>query len=145
MKAIYDLQAERILGYTETEQPTGTQIIVELHEGFDESQAADAVLVDGVLVIDPALRLARVKALRKARIKQQAAVMITALDWRLQRAEERAALGVEGETPNDVMTEREAIRQASNRAEAEVEALANSDAVLVYSWGVTQADYEWGE
>lgn len=51
------------------------------------------------------------------RVKRSAAEMIEATSWRIERARERAQLGVEGETEVEVFREREAIRRASNRSE----------------------------
>lgn len=68
-------------------------------------------------------------------IKTEAERRITALDWRLQRAQEREQLGESGvETVSDVLALREQIRQASNAAEAAVATLSSVEDVLGFSW-----------
>lgn len=68
-------------------------------------------------------------------IKAEAERRITALDWRLQRAQERELLGETGfETVADVLALREQIRQASNAAEAAVATLSSVEDVLGFSW-----------
>lgn len=87
------------------------------------------------------------KSLKNAKInaiKRQAATMIADTDWRLQRANERDSLGVSGadiDTPKQVLAKREAIRRASNRAESEIIALTDSNAVVTYVLGVLDTDY----
>ncbi|MFB2827648.1 hypothetical protein [Aeromonas veronii] len=68
-------------------------------------------------------------------IKAEAERRITALDWRLQRAQERELLGETGfETVADVLALREQIRQASNAAELAVSTLTDVGAVLAFTW-----------
>ena len=68
-------------------------------------------------------------------IKAEAERRITALDWRLQRAQEREQLGESGvETVADVLALREQIRQASNAAELAVSTLTDVGAVLMFTW-----------
>lgn len=68
-------------------------------------------------------------------IKAEAERRITALDWRLQRAQEREQLGETGfETVADVLALREQIRQASNAAELAVSTLTEVGAVLAFTW-----------
>ncbi|MEW7867409.1 hypothetical protein [Aeromonas diversa] len=68
-------------------------------------------------------------------IKAEAERRITALDWRLQRAQEREQLGETGvETVADVLALREQIRQASNAAEAVVQSLESVSDVLAFGW-----------
>lgn len=68
-------------------------------------------------------------------IKIEAERRITALDWRLQRAQEREQLGETGvETMADVLALREQIRQASNAAESVVMTLTDSADVMAFSW-----------
>lgn len=75
------------------------------------------------------------------RISKVASARITDLTWRLERAEERNKIGAEGETVSDVMREREAIRRASNRAEAELEALTTIEEIEAFAWEVLPSDY----
>lgn len=75
------------------------------------------------------------KAAKVLEIKGEAERRITALDWRLQRAQEREQLGETGfETVNEVLTLREQIRQASNSAEQAVETLTTIEDVYNFSW-----------
>ena len=68
-------------------------------------------------------------------IKAEAERRITALDWRLQRAQEREQLGEAGfESVAEVLALREQIRQASNAAEAAVATLSSVEDVLGFSW-----------
>ena len=75
------------------------------------------------------------QAAKIVEIKAEAERRITALDWRLQRAQEREQLGESGvETVSDVLVLREQIRQASNAAEAAVATLDSVEDVLGFSW-----------
>lgn len=68
-------------------------------------------------------------------IKAEAERRIIALDWRLQRAQEREKLGESGvETVADVLLLREQIRQASNAAEQAVSTLTDVGAVRAFTW-----------
>lgn len=75
------------------------------------------------------------------RIKEGVAARLEGLVWRLERAQERDRIGAEGETVADVMREREAIRRAGNRAEKELEALADVEAIQSFTWEVLPEDY----
>ena len=75
------------------------------------------------------------QATKIAEIKAEAERRITALDWRLQRAQEREQLGESGvETVSEVLVLREQIRQASNAAEVAVAALLTVEEVVAFSW-----------
>lgn len=75
------------------------------------------------------------KAAKVVEIKAEAERRITALDWRLQRAQEREQLGEAGfETVTDVLVMREQIRQASNAAERAVATLVSVEDVLAFTW-----------
>ena len=92
-------------------------------------------IVDGPGSAQPAMSLDEAKATKVVEIKAEAERRITALDWRLQRAQERAQLGESGvETVSDVLVLREQIRQASNAAEAAVATLDSVEDVLGFSW-----------
>ena len=92
-------------------------------------------IVDGPGSAQPALSLDEAKAAKVVEIKAEAERRITALDWRLQRAQEREQLGAAGfETVADVLALREQIRQASNAAEAAVATLSSVEDVLGFSW-----------
>ena len=79
---------------------------------------------------------ANLQAAHAARIllvKKEAGERIAALDWKVARAHERDLLSG-GNTATAVYTEREAIRQASNQAEAAVAGLTTLDEVRAFHW-----------
>ena len=81
------------------------------------------------------ITLDEAKAAKVVEIKAEAERRITALDWRLQRAQEREQLGGTGfETVADVLALREQIRQASNAAERAVSSLESVSDVLAFTW-----------
>ena len=81
------------------------------------------------------ITLDEAKAAKVVEIKAEAERRITALDWRLQRAQEREQLGETGvETVVDVLALREQIRQASNAAEAAVAQLTDVAGVTAFYW-----------
>lgn len=81
------------------------------------------------------ITLDEAKAAKVVEIKAEAERRITALDWRLQRAQEREQLGETGvETVADVLVLREQIRQASNAAELAVSTLTEVSAVQAFTW-----------
>lgn len=81
------------------------------------------------------ITLDEAKAAKVVEIKAEAERRITALDWRLQRAQERELLGETGfETVADVLALREQIRQASNAAELAALSLESVSDVLGFSW-----------
>ena len=85
--------------------------------------------------ISQPITLDEAKAAKVVEIKAEAERRITALDWRLQRAQERERLGgVGGETVTDVLALREQIRQASNAAELAVSTLTEVSAVQAFTW-----------
>lgn len=89
----------------------------------------------------PAQDIERVKQDKINSVKQQAASMIDATDWQLERAQERDALGIDADTPIAVYTQREAIRRASNRAELEIDILEDAYAINDYQLSVEPQDY----
>ena len=81
------------------------------------------------------ITLDEAKAAKIVEIKAEAERRITALDWRLQRAQEREQLGETGvETVADVLALREQIRQASSAAELAVSTLTEVSAVQAFTW-----------
>lgn len=74
-------------------------------------------------------------------IKVQAKEMIDELQWRLERAQERETIGAEGETVEDVLRDREAVRRASNRAEDYINNSNNPTELRRYSFEVLPSDY----
>ena len=96
----------------------------------------ELIIVDGpgMLVPQP-VTLDEAKAAKVVEIKAEAERRITALDWRLQRAQEREQLSETGvETVADVLALREQIRQASNSAELAVSSLESVSDVLAFTW-----------
>ena len=96
----------------------------------------ELVIVDGPGMPSPEQpTLDEAKAAKVVEIKAEAERRITALDWRLQRAQERELLGETGfETVADVLSLREQIRQASNAAEAAVAQLTDVAGVTAFYW-----------
>ena len=96
----------------------------------------ELIIVDGPGMPSPEQpTLDEAKAAKVVDIKAEAERRITALDWRLQRAQEREQLGVTGvETVADVLALREQIRQASNAAEVAVMGLNDVHEVQAFTW-----------
>ena len=96
----------------------------------------ELIIVDGPGMPSPEQpTLDEAKATKIVEIKAEAERRITALDWRLQRAQEREQLGETGfETVADVLALREQIRQASNAAELAVSSLGSVSDVLAFTW-----------
>ncbi|MDD3677189.1 hypothetical protein [Thauera propionica] len=88
----------------------------------------------------PDAQLDAAKAEKISEIKRAAAQAIDAMAWRIERAQERDRLGLPGETMEAVMLEREAIRRASNRCEAQIAAALDIAAVMEVRFAVTDAD-----
>lgn len=128
---------DRIVGTTTPDDPNG-YMLVDPPANFDGDLTA--------LEYDSDTGTARynLDAFRQrhiTNIKHQAAEQISALQWRIERAQERDRLGLPGETVEQVLIEREAIRRASNRCEAEVNAAQDVAAVQAVVFAVTEVDY----
>lgn len=81
-----------------------------------------------------AKELTLAKAEKILEIRAEAERRIRLLDWRLERAKEREALGIVGyETVTDIYQLKEAIRQWSNQIEVELMQLESIEAVNVFS------------
>jgi hypothetical protein len=107
-------------------------------EGFTPENKREWCYQDGEWVRD----LAALIREKQDEVKTWAAAQIKATDWRKSRAEERAVLNrPDVETPANVYAEREAIRVASNRVEAEVALLGSQQAIEAFTWQVEAADY----
>ena len=96
----------------------------------------ELIIVDGPGMPSPEQpTLDEAKAAKVVEIKAEAERRITALDWRLQRAQEREQLSETGvEAVADVLTLREQIRQGSNAAELAVSTLTEVSAVQAFTW-----------
>ena len=96
-----------------------------------------ALLENGTVKMDYAPRLQAAKEAKIAEIKEEAKAQIEALDWKLQRAEERESCGFSALSDlDDILTARENIRQSSNKAEAAVNALTTEAQVADFTWDV---------
>ncbi|RBJ69586.1 hypothetical protein C3L29_037230, partial [Pseudomonas sp. MWU12-2534b] len=89
--------------------------------------SSDLLSDDGVTVKqDKAAQLSQAKSGRKARVKAEAARLIEATAWKLERARERETAGWGTLAEVDAaLAEREAIRRSSNAAEQALEALTD--------------------
>lgn len=100
------------------------QFAEEVHPGLWRAQSVQ---------LSPSI--SEVVTIKLMEIKAEAERRITALDWRLQRSQEREQLGEAGvEAVADVLALREQIRQASNAAEAVVRELESVEEVISFSW-----------
>lgn len=144
---IFDDVTRRCIGYVEgsTDGYNGNGLLVDAGSIPPDVPTTDMASLylsdDGMTVIhDSTALLAQVKASRKARIKQEAASLIDALDWKLARAREREAAGWATLAEVDaVLAEREAIRRSSNAAEAAVDALTDVGSVQTFTWSIDVA------
>ncbi|UTH76103.1 hypothetical protein [Chromobacterium sp. IIBBL 290-4] len=93
---------------------------------------------DGVTVKqDRTAQLAQAKSGRKARIKAEAARLIEATAWKLERARERETAGWGSLAEVDaVLAEREAIRRSSSAAELALDTLTDVASVQAFAWSV---------
>lgn len=127
----------QIIGTTTPDDPNGYTLI-DPPEGFNNE-------LDG-LEYDTQSHTARYnlsayQARRANELRAQAQTQIEALAWRIERAKEREQLGLPGETLEAVLVEREALRRASNRCTAEVQAADTLEAVRAVAFAVTEADH----
>jgi len=91
------------------------------------------------LKFDQSRYLDQLKAVQINRIKQQASDLISATDWKLQRARERDAAGWGSLADIDaVLVERETIRRSSDKAEAALLALSEASLITNFSWQVDE-------
>ena len=98
-----------------------------------ELEIVDGPDREGLTKLYPSLAAA--KSAMAGRIKMEAARRILELDWRLQRATEEELIGVVGsETKQAVLLKRQAIREASTVAEADMAKLTTVEAVINFSW-----------
>lgn len=141
---IFDDVTRRCIGYVEGSAAgyNGNGVLVDADSIPPDVPTTDMDCLylsdDGVTVIhDSVALLAQVKSTRKERIKGEAAQLIAATDWRLERAREREAAGwVTLAAVDAVLAEREAIRRSSSAAEAAVDALTDLASVRAFTWSV---------
>lgn len=95
------------------------------------SHANGEITLNGVIAIPEAV------AERIAGIKEEARNLITALDWELERAEERVTAGWgDVKEVNDVLCKRENIRRSSDVAEVAVAQLTDLKNIYTFVWSV---------
>jgi hypothetical protein len=139
MKLVIDLSSNTIAGGTDDPAfaPTSQQVLIDAPEDFDMSSASEWSY-DGVSVSrDSVAALDRAKAARKVRIKADAARLIDATAWRLERAREQEAAGWATTNSVDaVLAERESIRRSSSAADDAVDAMTDIASVQNYTWSV---------
>lgn len=140
-KAIIDLNTNAIVGIAnDGAAPEKHQVFLDLPEDFNPDDVAEWAYDGQGLTRDTVALLERAKAARKARIKAEAARLIEATSWKLERARERADAGWATLAEVDaVLAEREAIRRSSNAAEAAVDALTDVATVQTFSWSIDVA------
>ncbi|CAA7616801.1 conserved hypothetical protein [Candidatus Terasakiella magnetica] len=105
--------------------------VVDRYDGVTDDDVRE---IDAERVVErqaEELQAARTALVR--RVKTEAAQRIATLDWKVERARERDALNGT-KTLQDVYTERELIRRASNEAEAAIAKLASQEEILAFSW-----------
>jgi len=141
MKLIISTIRDSVIGtFDGTPENLPDTLYLDAPDGFDMAQS-DEWGYDGVsLVHDPLAATNRAKVNRISQVKSDAAKQIGALSWRIERATERERLGIAGESSTAVLLEREAIRRASSRCEAEVNAAMDTAAVQVVQFFVTASD-----
>ncbi|ERE08068.1 hypothetical protein [Pseudogulbenkiania ferrooxidans] len=140
-KAIIDLNVNAIVGIANAGgTPEKHQLLLDLPEDFQPDDIAEWVYDGKGLVRDPSAFLKQVKTARKARIKLEAAHLIEADDWKLQRAREREAAGWGTLAEVDAeLAARESIRRSSNAAEQAVDSLTDAASVQAFVWSVDVA------
>lgn len=138
MKLIFDEATRACIGAVEGPWH-GNGIVVDV-DALPDDLSILTLSDTGEIVADEAAALTRAKSARVSEIKRQAASNIEALAWRIERAQERERLGLPGETLQEVLLEREAIRRASSRCEAEINAAQDVTAVQAVQFSVTDAD-----
>ncbi|MBX9347442.1 hypothetical protein ACFFU8_03830 [Chromobacterium piscinae] len=142
MKIIVDLQTKTVAGVTvDGDFLAGkNQALIAPPEDFDIDAMGDYTFDGASLVRDVQAALSRAKAARKARIKLEAAHLIEADDWKLQRAREREAAGWGTLAEVDAeLAARESIRRSSNAAEQAVDSLTDAASVQAFVWAVDVA------
>lgn len=100
---------------------------------------SDLQFIDDTLEIAPDIDM--LKANKIAEIKRQASILISDTDWKLQRAIEQEALGIEAIKPIDIYIQRGGIRQASNRIEETINSLDDVGLINSTEFKVLDSDY----
>ena len=84
----------------------------------------------GHTAIFKTVSIAELKTIASSNVNPEAERRIVALDWKKERAEEKPALY----SLPDVLNERQAIRDASNQAKDDIEALTTIEEVKAFTW-----------
>lgn len=137
MYLLIDTPSGQIVGFVNSDSyPVAeNQILLPEPQSFDRAASADWLLSGGVLLCDPQAVLERAMALRITTIKQEAAELIAATDWRLQRAKEREEAGWAAlAAVDEILVQRESIRRSSDAAEDAVQALPTVAQVSAFTW-----------
>ena len=124
----FDLPVESVLGHR-FQLVDGN--VVDRYDGvtddevkeIDARRAADKVAAD----------FQAAKDARILEIKREAGERIAALDWKADRARERDFMNGTKKL-REVYAEREAIREASDQAEADVAALGTLEEIRAFTW-----------
>jgi hypothetical protein len=140
--AIIDLNSNTVVGTANDGYPAAEhQLLLPLPDEFSPEQAADWLYDGQSLRLDATLALLRAKTARKARIQDEAAALLGAVNQRLNQASEREAAGLATAAEvATVLAEREAVRQASDAAEAAVDALTDVLSVQSFVWPAAPAE-----
>lgn len=105
-------EGKKITGFSKDPLASGG-----LDVDFIPDDLSNYIVLNGELVKDSTI----IKAEKILEIKNEAERRIKLLDWRLERAKEREALGIIGyETVTDIYHLKEDIRQWSNQLEVEL-------------------------
>ncbi len=135
MHLIFDSQTRRCTGSIEGSAEGFSGGILVAVDAIPENLSTLVLNAQGKPVQDAALALQLARAARLAAIKQEAATLLAATDWKLQRAKEREQAGwLQVADVAAVLAEREAIRRSSNAAEEAVAALTDVAAVNALTW-----------
>ena len=106
----------RFLEEGETEAFDGK--VAEVGENpFSDPKTPIVLDENGEAIYSGSLYVTKYKEKVTDMIKQTASRLIYDTEWRIERARDRDQLGIEAETVQDVMLEREAIRRVSNELE----------------------------
>ena len=124
----YDLPVESVLGHR-FQLVDG--VVVDRYDGVTDDEVKD---VDARRAADKvAADLQAAKDARINEVKREAGERIAALNWKTDRARERDFLNGTKKL-REIYAEREAIREASDQAEADVAALNTLEEIRAFSW-----------
>lgn len=137
MHILIDSTSGAVIGFANSAdyRVAAGQVLMPAPDGFDVATADEWAWADGALTRDPVLALSRARSARIAAIKQEAAALLEASAWRVQRVQERELAGFASLADvAAVLAERESVRRSSDAAEAAVTALTDMAAVQAFTW-----------